>query len=127
MELFEKSTRQQLRFDTGRMLVTTEDLWTLPLTSLNEVAKGISKQIKESAEENFIAVKSNANTKLELALDVVKHIIAIKLEEAAAAKTLKEKKEKQQKILELISQKKDEALGAKTVEELEKELAELAV
>lgn len=120
--MFEKASRLKLRFKSQTGLITTEDLWNVSLEHLNTIAKGLNKEIKDSAEEDFIKVKSNADDILELKFEIVKHIIKVKMEEDEAKKTLKEKAEKRKKILALIEEKQSEQLSAKSIEELRKEL-----
>lgn len=126
INLFETASRQKLRFTTAKGLLPTEDLWDLPLlTTLNELAKSLSKQVKEAGEESFIEGKSSANEKLETMFEIVKHIIKVKLAERETLKVAKENATKKAQILELIHQKKNESLASMPVEELEKMLADL--
>lgn len=127
MEMFAFATKKKIRFETSKGLFSVEDLWDLPLTSdngrpnLDDIAKGIYKAMKEGEEVSF--VKSNAASNaafnvLKTKFDIVKYIIDVKLAEAEAAKKAKETKARNQRILELIAQKKDEALASKSEEEL---------
>ena len=54
--------------------------------------------------------------------DVVKYVIYIRKEEAAKAAVARASREKMQKFMAVIAQKKEEQLLAKPVEELEAEL-----
>lgn len=127
MNIFELASRKKFRFDTSKGQVTAEDLWDLPLTSttnrpnLDDIAKDLYKQMKEDKEVSFVksdaAVSADFNT-VKAKFDVVKHIIDVKLAEAETAKKAKETKAKNQRILELIAQKDDEALASKSREEL---------
>jgi len=123
--LFEQASRLKLRYQTTKGLVSTEDLWDLPLTSLNEVAKSLNKQVKEAGEESFIEIKSTANEKLELSFEIVKYVIKVKLAEQKADKLAKENATKKQQLLELLHQKKNEQLSQLSVDEIEKMLADL--
>lgn len=125
INLFEIASKQKLRFTTVKGLLSTEDLWDLPLTTLNDLAKSLSKQVKEAGEESFIEVKSSANEKLDNMFEIVKHIIKVKLAEKEVLKVAKENATKKAQILELIHQKKNESLASMPVEELEKMLADL--
>ena len=125
INLFETASKQKLRFTTAKGLLSTEDLWDLPLTTLNELAKSLNKQVKEAGEESFIEVKSSANEKLDNMFEIVKHIIKVKLTERETLKVAKENATKKAQILELIHQKKNESLASMPVEELEKMLADL--
>jgi len=123
--MFEKASRIKLRFKANVGLVSVEDLWDLTLTSLDSIAKDLNKQIKAESEESFITVKSKSNAALELGFEIVKHIIKVKLEEAEVKKLAAEKKAQKQKIMGLIEEKKDQALSAKSLEELQAELDNL--
>jgi len=123
---------QQLRFDSPQGRLSVEDLWDLPLTSnranqanLNNIAKGISRQLKDESEEDFVNPKSKANETMQLALDLVKHVISTKQAEAEASRLLNERKDKKAKLLELIAKKQDQALEGKPLEELQAMVASL--
>lgn len=126
--MFEQASRLKLRFESKKGLLTTEDLWTLPLKAtgnsvdLDEVAKLVHQELKNSEEISFVTPVSNNNTVAQLKMDVVKHIIAVKVTERDAAQKARDAKEKKQKILEIIARKQDEALVNYSIEELEKML-----
>ena len=119
--MFEKASKLKLRF-SYKGLVSVEDLWDISLTELNTIAKGVNKELKDVAgEEDFISVpnsSSKARDILQLKLDILKHIIAVKMEQRDALKASKEKAERKQKILEIISKKQDADLENKSIEEL---------
>lgn len=119
--MFDKATRLKLRFESNKGLLSVEQVWDLSLTSLNEMAKGLSRQVKaaETDEEDFIGTKSNVDSELQLRFDVVKHIIGVKLKERDDSKDAAERKANNQVILELIQRKKQQELEGKSVEELE--------
>lgn len=127
--MFEKATRQQLRFNSKKGLLSVEDLWTLPLKNnssnqvdLDEVAKAVHQELKASEEVSFVAPVTASNTTAQLKMDIVKHIIAVKLAEKEVAEKAREVKEKKQKIMSIIAQKQDEALVNSSVEDLQKML-----
>src|SRR5690349_6551561 len=124
-KLFEKASRDKVRFQVKVGVISTEDLWELSLESLNTIAKSLNKQVKEAAEEDFITTRSKSNAELDLKFEIVKYIIGVKLAEKAEKAARLEKAEKKAKIQGLIDKKQDEVLSAKSVEELQKELAEL--
>lgn len=123
--IFETATRNKLRFATPVGQISTEDVWTLPLTStskpsLNSIAKGLAKKLRESDEDNFVGEKSTDTTILELKLDIVKHIIEVRLNDKKLKENAKETKERNDLILSIISKKQNEALESKSIEELTK-------
>ncbi|WPH64526.1 hypothetical protein [Escherichia phage YX22] len=119
--MFDKATRLKLRFESNKGLLSVEQVWDLSLTALNEMAKGLSRQVKaaETDEEDFIGTKSNVDSELQLRFDVVKHIIGVKLKERDDSREAAERKANNQIILELIQRKKQQELESKSVEELE--------
>ncbi|WJJ54098.1 hypothetical protein [Escherichia phage AV101] len=119
--MFDKATRMKLRFESNKGLLSIEQVWDLSLTALNEMAKGLSRQVKaaETDEEDFIGTKSNVDSELQLRFDVVKHIIGVKLKERDDSREAAERKANNQVILELIQRKKQQELESKSVEELE--------
>lgn len=131
MNIFEQATRAQLRFSTPNGMLSVEDLWDLPLTSttkranLDDVAKLLDNQIKNTASVSFVNDVSEVNTQTKLAFDVVLHIIKVRLAERAAAKTAADARAKKQKIMAIIEQKQDEALSAASIDDLQSMLASL--
>lgn len=124
--MFEAATRQKFRFKTDVGQITVEDLWDMPLTGLDKLAKTLRKELQESQEESFLEVKPKASA-LNDKFEIVKHVIATKLAERENAKNLQAKKERKQQILQILEAKQNEALLQKTPEELLKELQELDV
>jgi hypothetical protein len=118
MSLFEKAAKQKLRFNSNKGLLTTEDLFDLSLTSLDNIAKGIYKQLKDEAEVSFISKKSSASSELELKLDIVKYVIEYKVSLDEANKKRAETNARKQKIEEILLRKKETELENLSVEEL---------
>ena len=131
-KMFESATRLKVKFETTKGMITVEDLWDIPLTSrttgfsLDDIAKNLNKQVKESAEESFVVKKSTKNETLELKFEIIKYIIKRRLEEREAANNELAKATQKEKLLQLLSEKKDENLKSKTVEEIEQMLKELS-
>lgn len=123
--IFEAATREKLRFSTNRGSVGVEDLWDLPLDVLDDAAKLINKKVKESSEESFIKKQSTGDKKLTLSLHVVVSIINTKLADEERRKLATERKQKREKLLELISKKEDDSLTRKSVTALRAELDKL--
>ena len=122
--MFEKAARLKLRFDTPKGPLSVEELWDLPLTvrnggaSLDNVARAASKQIKETETESFVVKNPTVSPLLQLRLDVVKHIIAVRIAEAETAATAADKAAKKQTLLALVAEKKNEQLKSSSIDEL---------
>ncbi len=130
MNIFEYAVRNKLRFQSTRGALTVEQLWDLPLTSkdtfnLDTVAKEINRFLKEQKEESFVQVKSDNETEAEIMLEIVKHIIAVKLNEANAAVEREQKRRERQRILEILAHKEDTELSNMSKEELVAKLEQL--
>ena len=129
--LFQLASRQKFRFQSIKGELTTEQLWELPLTArggfnLDEVAKQVAAELKAAGEESFVQKNSNpAKAKLEAKLEIVKHIIAAKLEEAERAVKASQNQEERQRLLAVLNRKQDAALEELTPEQIQARLAEL--
>lgn len=119
MNLFEVATRQKYRFETSKGLVSAEELWDLNLVSLDIMARFINKQIKESEEESFIKPMNNKDAHLVNKLELLKHIIGVRLEEKEVSKSRAEKQAQLNTLKEIAARKADEALTAKSLEEIQ--------
>lgn len=126
--LFELATRKKLRFASPKGLLTTEDLWDLPMTgntSLDTVSKLANRDVKVSAEESFVVDATPVNDIAVLKLDVLKHIIAVRKAEQAARMAAQEKADRRRKLLDLLAEKDNEKDAAMSREEILKELESL--
>lgn len=129
-DLFEKASKQKLRFNTARGSITTEDVWDLPLRSeknfsLDILAISVNKALKESSEESFVEAKTTVNAELQLKLDIIKHIIKVKLADQATRFDRIHKKRQKDQILALIADKENDELRGKSKEDLLKMVADL--
>jgi len=123
VNIFERALRARLRFETTRGLLSVEDIWHMPLTSndgfdLDSLARELHRQVKDSEEVSFVVKTTASNAKLELAFDVVKHVIDVKLAERDEAKTRAANREKKQELLAILADKDKEELRGKSREEI---------
>ena len=116
--MFEIATRTKMRFPF-KGLVSVEDLWDLSVKDLDSIFKTLNAQVKKSQEESLLATKTKEDETLTIQIEIIKHIVKTKLDEAETAKQSKELKEKKQKIMEIIAAKQDESLHNASVEELQ--------
>jgi hypothetical protein len=128
--MFEEASRLKLRFPSPAGNLSVEDLWDLPLTSkvghanLDDIAKKFSKVVADN-EESFVEKPAPKNATNILAFEIVKHIIKVKLEEREIAKAAVDKKQKRDKIMDILARKQDASLEAMDEAELKKLLGEL--
>lgn len=129
-EMFEKATRMKLRFHTDVGNIDVEDMWDVPLKdtvpSLDSIARRINRDLKQHEEESFVDTKKDEiDEVLELRMEIVKHIISVKLEEREAAKQAADNRLRKQRILAIMADKQDKELQGKSMDELESLLNEL--
>ena len=128
---FEYAARCKLRFPSLRGYLSVEQLWDVPLRSsddfnLNAVAKAADKALKSAAEENFVdAERTPEHTRLETSLEIVKHVIAMKLGEEAAAKKRADNRIEKEKLLRILAEKQDGKLTALSEKELQRRIEAL--
>jgi len=119
--MYKKATRIHLRIQTKVGNLGIEDLWSLPLESLNTIAKGLRRSLKsQEEEEDFLRERSKTDTLTKLKFDIVLDILNTKKEELKIAKEASANKVHNQKILKLIADKQNEELSGKSIDELEK-------
>ena len=131
MNIFEQATRQALRYPSNRGDLSTEQLWDLSLTKrdgfdLDTIAKTVNAQLKTLSEESFVTKSPNpAKDSLELKLEILKYIIAVKLKEAEDRRNAADRAAERQKLYDILAEKQDSALKELSVEDIQKRLAEL--
>lgn len=80
MNIFERASRLGLVFETERGPVSTEHLWSMPLTSrdgfdLDTTARSVHKDLTEISSVSFVSDKpSLGQQRNELRLSILKHI-----------------------------------------------------
>ena len=119
--IFEYAVRNKVRFPFKGM-ISVEDLFDLSLTNLDSIYKTLNKQVKQSEEESLLMTKANANTELEVQIAIVKHIVAVKLEEQESREKAAARKAQKQKIMSIMAAKQDENLRNSSIDELQKML-----
>lgn len=130
--LFEKASRKKLRFISPKGLLTVEELWDLPLTSqvgkasLDMLAVEQHKKVSDSSVGlSFVIEKTTVNEDEQLRMDILLHIIKVRMEENATNRAAADRAAEKQKIMRLIAEKRDEALSQSSIEDLEALLAKL--
>lgn len=116
--IFEVATKEKYRFPFKGM-ISVEDLWDLKLQDLDSVFKSLNKQKKQNDEESLLQVKTAEDQELDNKIQIVKYIVKFKQEEIEERLQAKDKKEYNQKLLELIERKQNEELAGKSIEELQ--------
>lgn len=120
-----------MRFPSVRGQITTEDLFSLPLTaangfSLDGVAKQVNQGLKALGEESFVDQGDAAQrTTLTEMLDTVKLVIDFRQEQNKAAVAKRERRERRTKLLAALEDRENSDLAAMSKDDILKQLEEL--
>jgi hypothetical protein len=122
--IFIQASRLKLRFTSTKGLISAEDLWTLPLTNLDDMASALDAEIEKAGKKSRLNVATKA-TDAETKLAIIEFVIKTRQEEAAAKKLSVQKSAERETLKELLANKRGDKLKDLTEEELMKRLAEL--
>lgn len=122
--MFEKASRMKLRFPY-KGSTSVEDLWDLSVEELDSIFKQLNSKVKTAKEESLLDVRTASDTTTELQIEIIKHIVKVKLDEEADRKSSKERAEKKQKLLSILASKQESELQGKSIEDIQKMINEL--
>lgn len=131
MNIFEQASREAIRFESSRGQLSTEQLWDIPLQSksgfdLDSIARTVNTSLKSVTEESFVTPKSSPEkAKFELMLEIVKHIIAAKIELNELARARAANAAEKNKLVSILAEKQDVQLKSLSVEEIQARIASL--
>jgi hypothetical protein len=123
MIMFEQATRLKLRFRSPNGLIGVEDLWDLPLKTLDSIAVGLRKELRNT-EESFL--EESTDKTLEQRFNVVKHILEVKKAESQAASEAKEIRAKKQTLMAALERKQNQQLEEMSAEQIQAEIDKLS-
>jgi hypothetical protein len=124
-DVFMNATRKKYRFSTAKGNLTTEQLWDLPLESLDEIWQKINATIEDASRTSLLSVRSNKNIELTEKAEVVKAIVEYKLAAAEKADKARQTKAEKERILNIIAAKQEQELASMSIDELKKRLEAL--
>jgi hypothetical protein len=132
-DLFLTAARGKFRFRAANGLLTTEQLFDLPLTSsvgkanLNDIAVGLADQIDKTGTRSFVSSASTTpeRTRLINELEIVKAVIGIREAENASNAERAAKRAQREKILDAIEAAETRELGSQSAADLRAQLAAL--
>ena len=124
MNIFEKASKKKLRFATAKGGVSVEDLWDVPMATLNVIALALDKSLSETANKSFIEDSPTVNSDDQLRFDVVKSIITTRRANKDAASKSAATKAQNARILEILARKEDAALNDMDPDDLRKLLVQ---
>lgn len=124
LNIFAVAARKKLRFASTKGLLSTEQLWDLPLTSrdgvsLDAIAIAIDEEIQALPKKSFVASKANTGkAELELRLEILKHIIDTKETEAASKAKAASNAQEIEQLTNLLEAKQLDELKGLSKEEI---------
>ena len=129
---FELASRTKLRFETTQGALSVEDLWDLPLTttsskkiSLDDIARELDRKISSGENKSFVHQAQSVDKTLQLKFDIVIHVINVLVATAKALEESNARAARRQRLLEVLSQKQDQALSALSIEEIQAQIDQL--
>jgi hypothetical protein len=117
--MYKQASQLKARFSTTKGMLTTEQLWDLSLTELDNLAVSLEETYKNSKGKSFLDKKTTKDKGIKLQFDIVLDVLQTKVEESEKLRTTAEDKAHNEKIITLISEKHDESLKGKSIKELE--------
>lgn len=117
-DVFKVASRANLKVSTSKGVLTVTQLWGLSLTELDTLAIKLESEYKVSGAKSFLRKVAKEDEVAKLKFDIVYSILETKYKESEAASEAAGIKAHNQKIMALISEKQDEDLKGKSVEDL---------
>lgn len=126
-DIYKYAAQKRLRFSSGRGELLAEDLYDLNLPDLDRIAKIVNKELKASGEESFIPnAKTNPKqTENQVRLDILKNVIQHKVDLQKRASDRAARQAELAKLKDIITEKAHAGLREKSLEDLQKMMAEL--
>jgi len=114
-----------MRVQTPKGNLSTEQLFSLNITELNDLAVALDEAYEKSKGKSFLETRTTKDKGIKLQFDIVLDILRTKLEASSEADRIKQAKENNAKILAIIEKKTGEALEEKSITELKKLLVKI--
>lgn len=120
-DLFKIAAKKKYRF-AFKGQISVEDLFDLTPEQLDSIYRNLKAQQKNQAEESLLQTVSKEDRILANKIEIVKTIVQDKLAAQEKAKKAANQKAQNQRILEIMADKQDQALKEKSLEELQQML-----
>lgn len=120
-DLFKVAAKKKYRF-AFKGQISVEDLFDLTPEQLDSIYRNLKAQQKNQAEESLLQTVSKEDRVLANKIEIVKTIVQDKLAAQERAKKAANQKAQNQRILEIMADKQDQALKEKSLEELQQML-----
>ena len=126
--MYKRASQLNLKFNTPVGMASLQQLWTVSVNDLKSAVTDAYKVLNKanSKELDFLQDFEQAASEEEtLTYEILKDVYITRREAAKAKQNERERKEKEQKLLEILAEKKESSLRSKSEEEIKKMLEEL--
>lgn len=117
-DLFKIASKKKYRFNF-KGVIGVEDLWDLSVENLDKIYKSLKSLQRDASEETLLQTVSKEDKELSNKIEIVKTIVADKLNAKTRAEKAAVQRAQNQRILEIMADKQDAALKEKSIEELQ--------
>lgn len=118
MDIYKKAASKKLRFGTSFGNLSVEQLFTLSIDQLDNLAVHFNEINETSNTKTFLTAKSETNVADKLRFEIVLDILNSKVANQEKAAKSEETKKNNSRILEILKDKQDQSLKDLSVEEL---------
>lgn len=117
MDIFKYAVKNKLRFNY-KGVCTIEDLYDIPLTSLDRMYGELKKQQKCFGEDSLLNKKSSEEKEVGIKIEIIETIVADRLADIDKAKKAQQTHDRNRRIAEIIADKEDASLREMSLEDL---------
>lgn len=119
MGMFEKAVRMKLRFN-HKGLCSVEDLWDLSLENLDTMYGTMNKELEQLQGTSLLRTRKPEEEVIVLKMNIVSHIVSIKLQEKADKEARREKAERKQMLMGILEEKQNAEYRSMSKEDIMK-------
>lgn len=120
-DIFKIAAKKKYRF-SYKGNCTVEDLWDIPLEELDKMYGRLRKQQKEQGADSLLTKETKEDKELTHKIEIIRAVVEDRIRAKERAVRAAEIKAQNQRILEIMADKKDAALRDKNIDELQEML-----
>ena len=124
VNMFEQASRLKLRYKTNEGVHSTETLWDMELSTLDQAYQKLVKEVGNT--ENSLLQDHKVDPKTQLKIDIIRYIVTTRMQEIDKVRARNERKRKQQDLMRILADKERVELQNKSTEDLRKMIEELS-
>ena len=117
IDMFEVASRIDLKFNY-KGVSEVKDLWAVEKEEdLDAIFKALNAEAKNQKEESLLETKSKEDELTILRINIIKHIVKVRIQERKERESAKFKAVEKQKLLGILADKEDDDLRNNTSKE----------